>query len=86
MKQRFNIEINLVSSGKICLFNEYLPEKWHEPRKNREISEIYSEIETDNPIPESRNYLALELAGEAIGEGADFSIPTVKYYFRWKLL
>lgn len=80
MKERFNIDVTLVSSGKMALFNVYLPGGKHEPRRVREIAEVYREI-SDEPIPDKRKYLALELGGEVIGEGSDFSIPTIKYYF-----
>jgi len=33
LKERFNIDVSLVSSGKIALFNSYLPGKKHEPRR-----------------------------------------------------
>ena len=33
MKERFNIEITLVSCGKMALYNAYLPGGKHEPRK-----------------------------------------------------
>jgi hypothetical protein len=45
------------------------------------MEEVYREI-SDEPIPEGRRYLALELGGEVIGEGCDFCVPTVKYYFK----
>ena len=50
-------------------------------RKPRLIEEVYREI-AEEPIPEGRKYLALEVGGEIIGEGADFSMPTVKYIFQ----
>ena len=81
LKTRFNIEITLVSSGKIALFNGYLPGNKHGVRMPRYIEEVYREI-SDEPIPEGRRYLALELGGEVIGEGCDFTVPTVKYYFK----
>ena len=59
----------------------YLPGGKHASRKTREISEVYSEI-SDEPIPNTRNYLSIEIGGEVIGEGADCAIPTVKYIFR----
>ncbi len=83
MKKRFNIDITLVTSGKMSLFNAYLPNKKHEPRRQQEISEVYMSIAED-PVPDTRYYLCLELGGEVIGEGKDFSIPTVKYIFRKK--
>jgi len=65
----------------MSLFNAYLPGNKHESRKQEEIAEVYRRI-SDEPIPDSRYYLALELGGEVIGEGTDFSIPTVKYIFK----
>jgi hypothetical protein len=81
MKERFNIEVTLVSSGKIALYNAYLPGKKHEPRLTREISEVYRSI-SDEPIIDGRYYMILELGGEVIGEGCDFCIPSVKYIFQ----
>ena len=81
MKTRFNIDVTLVSAGQVALYNGYLPGNKHAPRRERLIEDIYREIAID-PIPESRRYLALELGGEVIGEGCDFSMPTTKYYFK----
>lgn len=81
MKTRFNIQVTLVSSGKIALFNDYLPGNKHSVRRPRLIEDVYREI-SDEPIPDTRNYLAIELGGEVIDEGCDFSMPTVKYYFK----
>jgi hypothetical protein len=86
MKERCNIDITLVSCGKIALFNSYLPGNKHGPRKVREMAEVYREIATDDPIPDTRYYLCLELGGEVIGDGSDFNIPTVKYIFKPKQL
>jgi ubiquitin-activating enzyme E1 len=81
MKERYNIDITLVSSGKVALFNGYLPGNKHAVRRPRNIEDVYREISED-PIPEGRRYLALELGGEELTEGCDFSMPTVKYYFK----
>lgn len=81
MKTRFNIDVTLVSCGKFALYNGYLPGNKHSVRRPRLIEDVYNEI-TDEPIPDGRNYLALELGGEVIGEDCDFSMPTTKYYFK----
>ena len=81
MKNRFNIEVTLVSSGRVALFNSYLPGKKHDVRLDRLMEDVYREI-SDEPIPDTRRYLALELGGEIIGEGCDFSMPTTQYYFK----
>lgn len=44
MKKEYNIEITLVASGKIALYNMYLPGNKHAPRLTREISEVYKEV------------------------------------------
>ena len=80
MKQKYNIDITLVSCGRMALYNGYLPGKKHEPRKAKKIEDVYFEI-TDEPLPEGRYYLQLELGGEVLGDGSDFSIPTIKYNF-----
>lgn len=81
MKTRFNIDVTLVSSGKIALYNGYLPGNKHAVRLDRLIEDVYREI-SDEPIPDGRRYLALELGGEVIDEGCDFSMPTTQYFFQ----
>ena len=81
MKNRFNVEITLVSSGKVALYNGYLPGNKHAVRLPRKIEEVYREIAED-PIPEGRYYLAVEVGGTELSEGDDFSMPTVKYIFQ----
>jgi hypothetical protein len=80
MKKRHNVDVTLLSSGKVALYNAYLPGKKHEVRKPRKIEEVYREI-SDDPIPEGRCYMALEIGGTDLSDGADFSMPTVKYIF-----
>ncbi len=79
--EKYQVEITLVSSGKVALYNGYLPGNKHGVRLTRTPEDVYHEIAEDK-IPEGRRYLALELGGEVIGEGCDFSMPTVKYYFK----
>jgi hypothetical protein len=58
-----------------------MPGKKHDPRRVRLIEDVYREISTDEPIPDGRYYLQLEIGGVVIGDGADFSTPTIKYIF-----
>lgn len=81
MKEKYNVDISLVSSGKMALYNAYMPGKKHEARKAQRIEDIYRQIAVDDPVPEGRYYLQLEVGGEVIGEGIDFSLPTIKYIF-----
>ena len=81
MKKNYNIDITLVACGKIALFNSYLPGKKHEPRREREMSEVYREISKEEFV-DDRYYMIIEVGGEVIGEGCDFTIPSVKYIFK----
>ena len=65
----------------MALYNAYLPGNKHGPRLARKVEDVYREIATDEPIPEGRNYLQIEVGGEVVGEGVDFSCPTIKYVF-----
>jgi ubiquitin-activating enzyme E1 len=77
-KESHNIEVTLISAGKVCVYNQYLPGNKHGPRLARSINEVYAEI-SDEPIPNGRFWLACEVGGEVIGTGEDFLIPTIKY-------
>ena len=81
LRADYNIDITLVSSGKVALYNGYLPGNKHGVRRPRNMEDVYREIAED-PIPEGRSYLAIEVGGEELTEGCDFVIPTIKYYFQ----
>lgn len=80
-KEKYSVEITLISAGQVVLFNAYLPGNKHAARLPRHPEDIYREV-SDAPIPEGRTYLAFELAGSCIGEEADFAMPTLKYIFQ----
>ena len=58
MKADYNVDVTLISSGKVALYNGYLPGNKHAVRLPRNIEDVYREIAED-AIPESRAYLAL---------------------------
>jgi hypothetical protein len=80
MKKRFNVDVTLVSSGKVALYNGYLPGNKHAVRRPRLMEDVYREISED-PIPDGRYYLAVEIGGCDLADGADVSTPTIKYIF-----
>lgn len=80
MKKRFNIDVTLLSSGRVALYNGYLPGNKHAVRRPRRLEDVYREI-SDEPIPEGRNYMAVEIGGTLVGEEVDISTPTIKYIF-----
>lgn len=85
LKTELGIEITLVSSGSISLYNGWLPGNKHGARLNRPIEEVWAEISQD-PLAASRPYLQLEVGGNVVvAEGADeldFQIPTIRYQFK----
>lgn len=81
MKADFNVDVTMVTSGNIIIYSAYLPGNKHASRRPRKIEDIYYELAED-PLPRDRTYLALEIGGEVIGEGCDFQMPTIKYFFK----
>jgi len=81
MKTNHGVGVTMIASGKICMYNEYLPGNKHAARKPRIIEEVYKEI-AEEEFSEGRNYMILELGGETLDDGSDFSMPPVAYYFR----
>ena len=83
MKNKYNVQVTLLSSGKAFLYSDYLPGNKHAVRKPRLIEDVYREI-CDEKIPDTRYYLALEVGGTYLGDdkGSDVSMPTIKYNFK----
>jgi len=75
-----NVEVSMVSCGRIALYNAYMPGGKHKVRLPMKPEELYVEISKDE-FPPKRNYMVLELGGET-EDGEDFSMPPVQYYFR----
>jgi len=80
MKAEFKIDVSMVSSGRMALYNAYMGPK-QKLRLVRKIEEVYLEIMKGEPFPEGRNYIILDLGGET-EEGEDFSMPQILYYFK----
>jgi hypothetical protein len=45
------------------------------------IEQVYLDISKET-LPEGRYYLILEVGGETVGDGADFTMPPIKYCFK----
>jgi ubiquitin-activating enzyme E1 len=79
-KKEFNLDTSLVSCGRLALFNAYLPGNKHKPRLERKIEDIYREI-SDEPIPEGRRYLILDIAADTADDMTSATTPSIQYYF-----
>jgi len=47
LRETYGVEITLVSSGQVALYNGYLPGNKHAVRLPRNIEEVYKEIATE---------------------------------------
>ena len=71
----------MVACGTCSCYNGYMPGNKHAPRLAKKIEDVYREI-TKEEFPPTRYYMILELGGETIDDGSDFSMPPIKYCFR----
>lgn len=78
MLEHHKVEVTMIATGKVALYNMYLPGNKHVARKQRKIEELYAEISKEE-YPKGRYYLLMELGGEF--EGQDFAMPPIKYCF-----
>ena len=72
--------MNIVSCGKTCVYNGYLPGNKHADRLPKVLHTLYEEI-SGVKIIEGRRYLAVEASCEGLEEDIDMAIPVVKYTF-----
>ena len=80
LRENIGVEVSMVACGRIALFNAYLPGNKHKPRLDMAIEKVHADI-SQTPLPEGRYYLVLEVSGETVADGADFTMPPVKYCF-----
>lgn len=71
----------MVACGRMALYNAYMPGTKNKARLPRKIEEVFMEI-SEEPFPENRSYIVLDLGGETVADGCDFSMPPVKYFFK----
>lgn len=79
MRTNYEVEVQMVASGKLALYNGYLPGSGNAQRKGRIIQELYNEL-SEEKIPEGCRYMILELGGET-KDGEDFQMPPIQYIF-----
>lgn len=80
LKEIMGINVSMVACGRLALFNAYLPGNKHKARLDIAIEKVFADI-SPQPLPEGRYYLILEVGGETVDDGADFTMPPIKYCF-----
>jgi Ubiquitin-activating enzyme e1 C-terminal domain. len=80
IKAQHKLKVNIVSCGKTCVYNGYLPKNKHGDRLGKLVHELYQEV-SQTTIIAGRRYLAIEVSCEGLDDGADYAIPVIKYTF-----
>lgn len=80
LKEKNGIDVSMVACGKVALYNAWLPGGKHKPRLTQKVEDIYKEI-TNEEFPTGRYYMILEVSGETVEDGSDFTCPPIKYCF-----
>ena len=80
LRENIGVEVSMVACGRIALYNAYLPGNKHKARLDMTIEKVHAEI-SQTALPVGRYYLVLEVGGEAVSDGADFTMPPIKYCF-----
>ena len=79
LEEEYQCEINILSVGNACLFNGFLPA--HKKRLAKKCTELYEEI-TKTKLPETKNYLTMEINCADLDEGIDVTLPTIKLVYK----
>ncbi|KAL4461677.1 hypothetical protein ABPG72_016686 [Tetrahymena utriculariae] len=76
--EKYQVNISILSVGKICLYNSYMAEA-----AERESWDIAQGVEKlgGQPIPDFKKFLELEICAET-PTGEDALMPTIKYAFK----
>jgi len=80
LRENIGVEVSMVACGRIALYNAYLPGNKHKARLDMTIEKVHADI-SQTALPVGRYYLVLEVGGEAVSDGADFTMPPIKYCF-----
>ena len=81
LKTNIGIDVSMVACGKVACYNAYLPGNKHKPRLDMKVEDVYLDISKET-LPLGRYYLVLEVSGETIDDGSDFTMPPIKYCFK----
>jgi ubiquitin-activating enzyme E1 len=79
IKQKHHLKVTMVSAGRVCMFNGYLPGNKHADRLQEQVQGLYERI-AETRIIAGRHYLAIEVSCETEA-GEDVTCPTIKYAF-----
>ena len=79
LRQKHQLKVTMVSAGRVCMYNGYLPGNKHADRLQVPVHELYERI-SETQIIQGRRYLAIEVSCESEA-GEDVTVPTIKYVF-----
>ncbi|CDR93929.1 ubiquitin-activating enzyme E1, putative [Babesia bigemina] len=79
IRDKFNVEIIILSAGNICIYNSFMPSHQRE-RLNQPVAELMEKL-SKKPLPPSCSHLVME-ASCTDDDDVDVVIPTIKFSFR----
>jgi len=79
IQQKHHLKVTIVSTGRVCMFNGYLPGNEHADRLQESVHGLYERIAKIHIIA-GRRYLAMEVSCETEAR-EDVTVPTIKYVF-----
>ena len=80
IQREHKLKANIVSCGKTCIYNGYLPKGKHADRLGKPLHSLFEEVSGTKIIP-GRKYLAVEVSCEGEEDGSDYAIPVIRYTF-----
>ena len=81
LKEKYNVEISLLTTSKFSLYNAYLPGGKNKDRLPMKIEDVYNEVcGEEAPLVTGRKYIELQV-GASIDDETDAQMPPIKYVF-----
>lgn len=82
LKNKYGVEVSLLSTGKFSLYNAYLPGNKNADRLPMKIEDVYQKVCGDEaPLVTGRKYIELQL-GASLDDETDAQMPPIKYIFK----
>lgn len=78
IKDTYNVNVSLISTGKYSIYNEYLPSKKHLSKLPMLIEDI---CRANGIIQDGKNFITIGIGGSTVEDNIDCKMPIIKYIF-----
>lgn len=79
LKDKYNVDVHMITSGKTILYNPLMFRAHVQSRGNRPLKDVYEEL-TKTTVPADRDYILLDLS--VSDDEADVLMPPVQFFFK----